>query len=822
MNGVFPGSILTESVNVIQQRDGSIEIVDEELVKNMLQIHIANPQVSKICFHLLLRSDNDEFHSNAVIIDNAHKEYIIYEPHGNSDDRLVNQIYREHRNKLKSLIDGVVGNSGYQFEVVRRKMDDGIQWSTEKLINERYKEIGILRYRYANEPEGYCTVWSLLFIHVNLLNPSMDSYSLYKSMVDKFPLEAWALKVRAYAATIYNYYQQNEVPVFPKHMLDSREVGDMGKLSEYIDELTTSYSMHCDKHLRENYAHTLKADQLASYIEEEPVIVMVENLLLEEKRIHHRHYQRMCKSDMVKARRVETVRYVLENCGSKLNAVVAVQLMDRYSTYSENDPPLTLRSIVDLVKGLYNTEEFGDIAIDRMLTVAEVLEYSFFEPNVYFFISIYFDLFPRARNQYAGKMKQYFFDAHMLSMTNHVYACLPSSYQFVGILNFMTRFISNEDIYITEADAFRTPITKLFNKTDDEIRTCGDLVNSIIYGCRNIELPSVMERFKRNLIPLTTEPTESIDIGVQLSSMAYPIHIVKKVDETFAKEIKTYAVKKIRNDFTIYHKENKTYKLYTCTISPDCLFKFFRELCFVNSELVSAYQTRETIVPILQIKPYERSLREYKHDAGLSFTRYPEIMNKGKFARYGLTKESALLVTTLVKLQMKPCFLQLSDMHALGFVHGNIKPDCIVFRDGNCFLSDFRFVRRMTTEGISSLSYTVPYSDDRMNGNMGLFDFFCDIFALGMTICSMFYSHFEDYWSLLDKYLVPYRGFEKFDNIPTIARYLASQLEQYDRQLSDLVSKMFASRKYRFTVRECLQHPFFSSNDGSRVPPASH
>ena len=148
-------------------------------------------------------------------------------------------------------------------------------------------------------------------------------------------------------------------------------------------------------------------------------------------------------------------------------------------------------------------------------------------------------------------------------------------------------------------------------------------------------------------------------------------------------------------------------------------------------------------------------------------------------------------------------------MHRHGFVHGNIKPDYIVIRDGQCHLSDFRFVRRLTDVIITS-SYTIPYRDDRMENEVGTIDFFSDVFALGMTICSMFFFKFEDIWEFPNEHLVRRIGFEKYNNIPTIAQYLANKIKPFDEGLSDLLSKMFASRKYRYTIDECLKHPFYS------------
>jgi serine/threonine protein kinase len=637
--------------------------------------------------------------------------------------------------------------------------------------------------------------------------------------MSKIPIGIWVLKVRAYAATIYNFYNGTQTQsvniIIDLTSVDNEKYSNEDALLDYIDEQEHIYNKRCEERMRENFSHRLKERQITNFIREEPIVQYLDSMIQEEKRIAGKHYQQMCKSESLLDNRIQTIQFVLEACQSKLNGIVALQLIDRYDTYSSSKDRYYKEHIVIIVEGLYNinrkNNSVRDVNVRKLLDIAKILNFSFFEPNVYFFYSIYISLF-----SHELASPDNFFFAHMLCSINKVYACLPSSYQFVGLMYFLTRNSYNNRKPLV--DEFNVPITKLFDKTEEEIALCGDLVNGILYEMKKENLPNVLSDYFLVLEPYCTEPTGEIKVPkVKLQTATQLTTVVKEVDETFIHSLGP--MQKNRNEFTIFRNtENQTtFKVYhsaTGKANTPSLIRFFGELSFIadmsrfplKSEFISAYYTKESITPIIQIQPYTQTIRDYKH----SFEGRKEAISINEIFTYSRVADSSLpTLIDFLKTKMKFCLLEISIMHSNGFIHGNIKPDYIVIRDEECHLSDFRFVRRLTDSIITS-SYTIPYRDDRMEKEVGMVDFFSDVFALGMTICSMFFFKFENLWEFLDKHLVRRIGFEKYNNIPTIAQYLAKKIKPFDEQLSDLLSKMFASRKYRYTIEECLKHPFYS------------
>lgn len=804
LNAQFPHCLLLESVNVLLNKDREVEIYDKENVRKRFRTLFDNSPCAKICFHLSMCDGHQQCHSNAVMIDKSRKEFVIYEPHGETSSRMVNRLYPQHRKKVSDFVTEIIGVR-YDPKKVHRDDEEGIQYRTEYHIQDTYKNNDIIRNRYLDEVEGYCTIWSLMFIHYNLLNPSISASELYRKIIDSHDMDTWALKVRAYSASVYNNYMNEG----SQKVTDILSENNADLLSKIIKEQEKSYYGVCSLRLRQNFRQTLKIRQIENFVMEEPSYTILGNMINEERARHGKYYQRLCKSDSVKSGRLELIGFALNHFHNSLNVVVFLQLADRFNSVSaaKDDDLYGIASIVD---HLYNIRMEKKTVSDRtLLKIAQVLEFSFFEPNVYFFYSLCIELFPDLGRLFHSETMDYFYHAHLICMTNHIYACLPSSFQFVGLLWFLTKGSFADVIRNPIPERLQVPLETLLSKTTDEIRQCGRLVNQIIMSTKGLSLHPSVDEYQHNLPSMVFEDNNEITIPVVRGRNDHiDGNIPTKVNENVCAE---YKLVKTREGFQLFAHNDKFHKVYSSTVDSQLrLFYMFRELSFVNTELLGAHFTDETLTPILEILPYGMTLRDIRQT--MQYEKNYLIMNSKKMTIEQTARSSGPSLVSFVKRKMKSCFEQLSDMHNKGFIHGNIKLDYVVIRHGKCHLSDFRYVRRLTNT-IYNYGYTVPYADDRIQNGKGTMDFASDVFALAMAICGLFYLHFEKVWSFLDENLVAYRGFERFDNIPKIAQYLAISLEKYNPSLSDLVSKMFASRKYRFTMEECLRHKFFLTDE---------
>lgn len=800
----FPNCVFLKSIDILTNKEKKVEVYDTENTRVAFRKFLDESSTyAKICFHLGMCDDRKQCHSNAIVIDRTHKEVVFYEPHGESSARMVNKLYPEHRKKMKEFIKEIVAEE-YDFKTVHRRDEEGIQTRTEYHVDRVYRDIPVVKNRYFDEAEGYCTMWSLLFIHYNLLNPSFSAVELYRNIIDRHDLDIWALKIRAYSASVYNNYIHGGSVDVP----DSITEMNPEVLSDIIKKQEQSYYNVCSERLRKNFRQTLKIQQIENFVMEEPVHTMIGNLVREERLKYGRYHQRLCKSDSVKSGRLELIRYALEHFQNSLNAIVFLQLADRFNSVSSanNDNLLAMVSIVD---NLYNIRTQKNFVSERILIeTARVLEFSFFEPNTHFFYSLCVYLWTNLTHLFSDVM-EYFYHAHLICMTNHIYACLPSSYQCVGLLCFLTGGNYTNVIYSSIPEAVKIPLETLLSKTKEEIEQCGRLVNNIILSTKGLAIHPLVDEYQHKLLSMVMEIDSEITVPtIRLIKDISRMHIPTEIKEP---DIGKYNLVKRRSGFSLYKDatNERFYKFYSCDVDKQlCLMNLFREISFINTELLDAHYTDQSLTPFLEILPYEMSLRDFRQT--LLYEKDYFIMNRKTMKIESAAMNIDMSLISFIRTKMQSCFEQLSNMHNMGFVHGNIKLDYIVIRNGKCFLSDFRYVRRLTTV-IHNYGYTVPYSDDKIDNGKGEIDFFSDIFALAMTICGLFYLHFEEIWKFLDENLVAYRGFERYDNILKIAQHLAISIEKYDKKLSDLLSKMFASRKYRFTIEECLQHKFFSN-----------
>ena len=102
---------------------------------------------------------------------------------------------------------------------------------------------------------------------------------------------------------------------------------------------------------------------------------------------------------------------------------------------------------------------------------------------------------------------------------------------------------------------------------------CGDLVNDILYGMKEVSLPPILSEYFLVVEPYYVKPTGAIKLPkVKLQTAAQPTRVLR-VNESFVDSLGKK--QKDRNDFSIYRNEENqtTSKVYHSPVGgcEDCL-----------------------------------------------------------------------------------------------------------------------------------------------------------------------------------------------------------------------------------------------------------
>jgi hypothetical protein len=132
-------------------------------------------------------------HSNLIVIDNYLKEIVFFEPHGDV-----------FNGELSNLMD--IPNLLYDFLTVISSKYNGYH-----LVNASDNCLfGLQEIQNMYEPVGHCLAWSMLYLHLRLLNPEIQSDHIIQYFTNNFSISEQLDIIRMYIATIEDYYYSNQ------------------------------------------------------------------------------------------------------------------------------------------------------------------------------------------------------------------------------------------------------------------------------------------------------------------------------------------------------------------------------------------------------------------------------------------------------------------------------------------------------------------------------------------------------------------------------------------------------------------------------------
>ena len=216
----------------------NLEIIIPETLKTSLSICANfNPNIEFYIIPIKLIFHNGA-HSNVVIVDHKKLTIEFYEPHGivysgsNTPFNIQNIIYT-----LINIILHTLSNKEkiYTFENIHNTCPIGLQ----------------AKQRESDPQSGYCLAWSLLFVHLKLLNLTKTSDEIIKFLnkMDNKELDDYIKKYSRYIETIsqnnndnYKNYSENKIPL-------TTLLTDQDKLQveEYLKDLIKKYILEFDQ-----------------------------------------------------------------------------------------------------------------------------------------------------------------------------------------------------------------------------------------------------------------------------------------------------------------------------------------------------------------------------------------------------------------------------------------------------------------------------------------------------------------------------------------------------------------------------------------------
>lgn len=216
----------------------NLEIIIPETLKTSISICANfNPNIEFYIIPIKLIFHNGA-HSNVVIIDHKKLTIEFYEPHGivysgsNTPFNIQNIIYT-----LIHFILHTLSNKEqiYTFENTHNTCPIGLQAKQSE----------------SDPQSGHCLAWSLLFVHLKLLNLTKTSDEIIKFLnkMDNKELDDYIKKYTGYIKTIsqnnndnYKVYSENKIPL-------TTLLTDQDKLQvkEYLKDLIQKYILEFDQ-----------------------------------------------------------------------------------------------------------------------------------------------------------------------------------------------------------------------------------------------------------------------------------------------------------------------------------------------------------------------------------------------------------------------------------------------------------------------------------------------------------------------------------------------------------------------------------------------
>ena len=195
----------------------------------------------------------DVGHANVVIIDRKLGKIEFFEPHG-IRYRGGNFPY-DMENQIKNLINILFpGNRGYTYKNVQSHCPVGFQ----------------MRQQMVDQDAGSCLAWSLLFIHVRLLNLNRDTDDIILYFHNNFTNAELNIYIRRYIGFLEDFYKKSSVTSelklnpYAKHGLKLSNT-EIQHIEYIIEQLINNYIMEITSIKPNNNKITEIFEELITY-----------------------------------------------------------------------------------------------------------------------------------------------------------------------------------------------------------------------------------------------------------------------------------------------------------------------------------------------------------------------------------------------------------------------------------------------------------------------------------------------------------------------------------------------------------------------------
>lgn len=164
-------------------------------------------------------------HSNIIIIDNEKRTIEFFEPHGNMfsgiGHKLPYNIQHHIRNLLASLFP--------------------LRYHLYEFINTQSCKIGIQTKSLKNPSGGYCLAWSILIIHLRMLNISVSTKEITEHLLKKNPqeLDTYIKRYISYLGKETSLIDSKLRPTSCAHIIFSND--EKNNIKTHIEFLVSRY-----------------------------------------------------------------------------------------------------------------------------------------------------------------------------------------------------------------------------------------------------------------------------------------------------------------------------------------------------------------------------------------------------------------------------------------------------------------------------------------------------------------------------------------------------------------------------------------------------
>lgn len=176
----------------------------------------------KTCI-LVFISMEKESHANVAIVDSLNKTIEIFEPNGSA----VNKFKQEQSafsDAAVYMISEVIKREFYiEFSLKYVKECPSIGVQVQEQIASSLMDI--FDTNHTRNIGGYCMVWSCMFIHYHLLNPSLKHDEIYSLLVSRFSSVQLSTRVMKYFKHMAAFLKNRKIPVYRSNVLSRADLG---------------------------------------------------------------------------------------------------------------------------------------------------------------------------------------------------------------------------------------------------------------------------------------------------------------------------------------------------------------------------------------------------------------------------------------------------------------------------------------------------------------------------------------------------------------------------------------------------------------------